>query len=75
MNNSSFGWTLVFRLPGHLSDDVVLGADSVVMENRQLRRERDFLMEKLVRSKSALKDTLDRLADKREKPDDTSCRQ
>lgn len=36
--------------------------DSMVVENRQLRQERDLLMQKLVRSKGALKETLDRLA-------------
>ena len=32
------------------------------MENHQLRQERDILMQKLIRSKGALKETLDRLA-------------
>ena len=32
-----------------------------MVENRQLRRERDLLMQKLARSKGALRETLDRL--------------
>jgi len=35
--------------------------DYVSAENRQLRQERDILMDKLIRSKSTLKETLDRL--------------
>ena len=35
--------------------------DTMVAENRQLRQERDLLLQKLVRSKGALKETLDRL--------------
>ena len=38
-----------------------LGDTSMVAENRQLRQERDLLLQKLVRSKGALKETLDRL--------------
>ncbi len=32
----------------------------MIVENQQLRQERDLLMQKLVRSKGALKETLDR---------------
>ncbi|XP_059092691.1 golgin subfamily A member 4-like isoform X4 [Tigriopus californicus] len=35
--------------------------DTMLVENRQLRHERDLLLQKLVRSKGALKETLDRL--------------
>ena len=35
--------------------------ETMVVENRQLRRERDLLMQKLMRSKGALKETLDKL--------------
>ena len=35
--------------------------ETMVAENRQLRQERDLLLQKLVRSKGALKETLDRL--------------
>ena len=34
----------------------------MVVENHQLRQERDLLLQKLIRSKGAIKDTLDRLA-------------
>ena len=40
--------------------------DAVVLENCQLRQDRDALMDKLVRSKSALKETLDRLTSSKE---------
>ena len=47
--------------------------DAVVLENCQLRQDRDALMDKLVRSKSALKETLDRLTSSKEYKKESSA--
>ncbi len=49
--------------------------DAVVLENRQLRQDRDALMEKLIRSKGALKETLDRLTTSKEYKRDSGMHQ
>lgn len=53
-------WNLFFFcFPGNVGDPNAV--DAVMIENRQLRLDRDLLMQKLIRSKGALKETLDRL--------------
>lgn len=55
---------IVHHLTPHLASGSASDSapDAMVLENKQLRLDRDLLMEKLIRSKGALKETLDRLA-------------